>query len=636
MKKLFKLLLILLVLVSGAAVALPFFISAETLKTQLAAQVKKATGRELKIEGEAKLSIFPNIALTAKNVTLGNPEGFDAPYLVKIGSLETGLALRPLLSGDVQVNGFTLDNADIYLEVQKNGAKNWEFPVKQKATETANTGAEKKTSPMKSLAIGTVTITNTTLHYQAAGAKPVQVKEIDLTLDGADGTGPLTLDANVLYQGERVVASLDMKQSKAFLAGEVSPLTLALALPGAKLDFTGTAQNQKGITAKGNLALDVASLPMVTAWATGKKPASGGVQKIGLKSPFSFTNNTFSFSELNATVDDISTAGKLAVTLGGKRPSVKGALNFGVLGLNAMQGKNAASSGEAAAAKSSDGWSTKPIDLSALKAIDAALKLDLKGLKTGKLEIGAAALDVKIDDGALDVGIDSMALYGGNAKGTVGARAAGIHSNLQLSGVQIEPLMIALSGKSRLEGTAAVDVNVRGSGNSQRAIVNTLAGIAKLRFTDGAIKGINLGKFLRDAKKGFLGETSSEKTDFAELSGSFQIANGIASNSDLAMKAPALRLAGKGTVNLPSKSLQYRLVPSIVQSAQGQGGKDKTGLEIPLLIEGQWANPSITPDVSGMVSDALKDPSKREENFKGLKENYKNLNSPKDLMKNLF
>ena len=84
MKRLFKIVGVVIALLVIAALAAPMFISSDTLKAQLVAQVKKATGRTLEIKGDTSVTIFPNIAVSAADVTLSNPEGFTTPYLVSL------------------------------------------------------------------------------------------------------------------------------------------------------------------------------------------------------------------------------------------------------------------------------------------------------------------------------------------------------------------------------------------------------------------------------------------------------------------------------------------------------------------------------------------------------------------------
>ncbi len=646
LRKLAKILGGILVLLILVLVTVPFFISSDFLKAQLIAQVKKTTGRTLEIKEAPPHSGFSPISPSAADVTLGNPAGFNSAYFVHIDKLETGAALSPLLSKQLHVTGITLDGATINLEQTANGAKNWEFAAdktKEAAAESADKSA-KSSSPMTNFALGDVHIKNSAFTYNAAGAKSVAASDISLTLSGTDGASPLTFDGSARYQGEAVKTHIWIEQIKPFLAGKATKLTASIDLPGGVVQYEGTGSMGDDINADGKLETTISSLPSLMTWATGVPPAGALPKTVELHTNFALRGSKSIFlTEMTAEADETKLDGKLAINLADAVPAIRGTMHVGTLDLN--QFKNAESSNaSAAAAKSapSNGWSDERIDLSGLRAVNANLDLKIDAIRSGNLEIGESAAQVGLTNGLLKLFIVKAALYEGSIKGSVDVNGSGpsanIATNIALEGVQIEPLMTALSGKSRLKGKANLTFALRGNGVSERAIVSTLEGNGSLKVADGAVKGVNIAQFLRDAKKGFLfGSNSSESTDFTELTATFTVQQGILTNKDLAMKSPALRLSGSGTVNLPSRALNYKLMPTIAATSKGQGGKDNVGgLTIPLLISGPWSNPQVVPDVAGLVQENLKDPTALKQNLKDIKSQIKNINSPKDIGRALF
>lgn len=650
MKRLLKILAGLVALVIVAALAIPMFISADYLKTQLQAQVKKATGRELEIKGAASLKLLPNIAIHVEDVTLGNPAGFSTPYLVHIDRLEAGAALKPLLAKELRITGITLDGAVLNLEQNKAGAKNWAFAAEKSAEPKGEAAeAEKKSSPLKQLAIGRVTVKNTTITYAKVGAKPIAVEKINFALDGADGAGALSLNGSVEYQAKPVQFKLGVAAMKALLAGQSSTVLLALNLPSGVVNFDGAVTLAADApTAKGKFAFTSEDMAALLGWATGKKTAGNLPKKISVKTALGFAGmQSIALDDLNFSADSLAGSGNLALNLVGAVPAVNGALKLGEVNLDALTGKKSASdsSGVAKPASAkSGGWSDAPLDLSGLRAANAKLKISISKLLSGKLQVSDIAADMALNGGKMNLTLGNLTLYGGNAKGTVSldgsGAAAGVGTNLTLAHIDMESLMMALSGASKLKGTASLSLNVNGRGSSQRALVHSLGGNGSLKMNDGAIKGINIASFLRDAKKGFVfGDSSTESTDFTELTASYTITQGVVSNKDLAMKSPVLRLSGAGTVSLPQRSINYRAVPSIVGTLKGQGGKDKLssgGLDIPLIITGPWSAISVTPDMAGMLSNALKDPAALQQNLKDIGGSLKDFNSPKDIGKALL
>ena len=99
--------------------------------------------------------------------------------------------------------------------------------------------------------------------------------------------------------------------------------------------------------------------------------------------------------------------------------------------------------------------------------------------------------------------------------------------------------------------------------------------------------------------KGDLSESNKEelKTDFTSLTGSFTMKDAVMTNPDLAMAAPLIRLAGKGTANI------------VVGSLSGQGdANDESlkGVDIPLTIKGTFQEPKFGIDTKALLEGKLK------------------------------
>lgn len=618
----------LVALLIVAALVAPMFINQETIKAQLIAQVKKATGRTLEIKGETSVKFLPNIAVSAADVTLSNPEGFSSPYLITLKKLETGAELRPLLRGELLINGITLEGATINLEELESGAKNWEF-TKEKLKDSAEASAKApeaqkaSNSPIKRFALGDITINDSAVNYIKPGANIIALKDINLTLQGADANSPLNLEGNATYREEKVSILLDIAKTREFMDGKTSPIAASVKLPGASLDFNGQGSMGNAIAAQGSLSANAASLPKVLAWATGKKASAGLPQQVSVDGKLNYADKRVKLSDATLRADSTKATGTLTIDHGAAVPKIGGSLNLGAVDLDTLTGKSSSGS-ESSGGNSGQnaGWDSTPIDLSGLKAVDTNLDLALEKLTSGKFVLGATQANLAMNGGKLALTIKQAQLYKGTLAGVVRASTAGVGADVKLSAIDIEDLMTALSGKSRLEGKTNLALNVNATGNSQNEWVSTLGGNGSLKVVDGAIKGINIGSFLRNAKQGNFFKSDNESTDFTDLTATFTIAKGVVSNSDLAMKSPALRLGGNGAVNLPAKTLNYKLLPTLAETSKGQGGKDQVaGLTIPLVITGPWSNPSVTPDLAGMAQEALKNP----DTIKQLIENPKDI-----------
>jgi AsmA protein len=160
-------------------------------------------------------------------------------------------------------------------------------------------------------------------------------------------------------------------------------------------------------------------------------------------------------------------------------------------------------------------------------------------------------------------------------------------------------LLKDVANKDVLEGVGQVKANITTTGKSIKQLTAALNGTAALVLRDGAVKGINLAKTLREAKAKLGGHSSDaiqqakqvEKTDFTELTASFQIANGVATNKDLAAKSPFLRVSGAGDINLVQQRIDYLVNATVTGTIRGQDGAEidaLKGLTVPVKLSGPF------------------------------------------------
>jgi AsmA protein len=264
----------------------------------------------------------------------------------------------------------------------------------------------------------------------------------------------------------------------------------------------------------------------------------------------------------------------------------------------------------------------KPIDLSALRDLRAVGTLRLGALKTSKLKASNVRVDLKANGGRVELNPVSASLYQGTLSGGVSINAVPATPTFAvkqtLSGVSVGPLLRDLSNSDTLEGKGNVTVNVTAQGNTVSALKRALNGSAAVKLTDGAVKGIDVAGAIRKAQsvignlKGQAVQQQTDtrqRTDFSELTATFEIRNGIARNNDLSIKSPLLRVGGAGEVNIGEDTLDYTVKASLVASTAGQGGKERAdlrGITVPVRVSGPVASPSYHLDFNAMVTDTAR------------------------------
>jgi uncharacterized protein involved in outer membrane biogenesis len=215
-----------------AALVAPSLIDINRYKPEILAEVKKATGRELVIDGPMALSILPTPTATVAGVKFFNVPGSKNANMVEVKSITVKPALFALLTGNIEVDEVTLVEPKIVLEINAEGKPNWEFAP---SVAEARPAAPKPSSP-KPLSLGRLTIENGTLIFSdsKAGLSVVAEKaNITASVGSIDGPYALAGSATVNDAPLKVDLSVGAKGSDGHSAG------IALEAGGGKLGFKG-------------------------------------------------------------------------------------------------------------------------------------------------------------------------------------------------------------------------------------------------------------------------------------------------------------------------------------------------------------------------------------------------------------
>jgi AsmA protein len=266
-----------------------------------------------------------------------------------------------------------------------------------------------------------------------------------------------------------------------------------------------------------------------------------------------------------------------------------------------------------------------PVDLSALKDLNAKGRLQVGALQVKGLKLANVKADVHAANGRLDIAPHSANLYEGSMSGAIAAQADGrVAVKETLTGVAVGPLLRDFAQKDTLEGKGTVALDVNAAGKTVNTMKKSLAGTARLALKDGAIKGINLAEVFRRAKSA-LGSSDAkaqareaQQTDFSEMTASFTIKNGVAHNEDLDIKAPLFRVSGKGDIDIGNSTIDYVTKATVVATTKGQGGADLaqlSGLTVPVRLVGPFDALKYQVDYSAAATEFAR--SKAGERLKG-------------------
>jgi AsmA protein len=237
------------------------------------------------------------------------------------------------------------------------------------------------------------------------------------------------------------------------------------------------------------------------------------------------------------------------------------------------------------------------------------------------------AKDVKLVGSFKDrqVGLETMSLtiFGGRVSShgqvTFGTEAPPFDGTLSMQGIQLGPLVDALSDKVTVSGTATSELLVKGRGFSQPQLTSALTGAGAFAVKDGKIDGINL---LQEAV-GLL-QAAGVKVDpakatvFSSLTGAFTIHSGIIAVERLALDSRDVQGTANGTIGFDhvvglraTLNLSEAITKQITRSAPA-ATLAMTGdrLTVPMIVTGTIESPSYAIDtkaVAGKIQERVKE-----------------------------
>ncbi len=415
-----------------------------------------------------------------------------------------------------------------------------------------------------------------------------QLAVVGDTLRGSPFSGKFTLGGALPLEAD-------------FRSGAPTGTFDALALPGLEARLSSAGKSRK---LAGSLRSHLAIKPAQAQVTLGAIELQANVEEPGLAAVALTARGQASASpkaasaslagQANANAFRIDASANLAA----KPPAIKVQANFDALDLNTLL-PAAAPPGAAPGAPTSAPADT-PIDLAPLRSVDAVLGLRAGRFAFRQYRVADAKLDATLAGGLLRVTTLQGQAWGGqfDAAASADARSQRMAVKATASGVNVAALLKDVAAKDLLEGTGRVTLDVDSAGRSVAELRRKLAGSAALQLRDGAIKGVNLAKSLRQAKAALAmrSDTSqkasqTEKTDFSELSASLRIADGVARSSDLDMKSPFLRLGGDGAIDIGRGMIDYTARATVTSTATGQDGAELAalkGLTVPVRLTGPF------------------------------------------------
>ncbi|MBK8543256.1 MAG: AsmA family protein [Caulobacteraceae bacterium] len=602
------------VLVLAVVLFIAFF-PKELAAREAERRIEEATGRDLVLGNNIEISFWPALGFSVDNASLSNPADFEtaarrggveaaeAPF-ISANRIVFAVKIMPLLRGAIEVKELIFEGAQVNMVAKEDGANNWTFP-------TEDTAEDQTT--LVDLRLDDVRLVDGTISFQGAeGEPPLVLEDVDASLALESLDAPARLQAALDYRGERMTIDSEIALPRAVLEKGQTPVTAHVTADPLEASFDGSFNSENGAL-QGGLEARGSSLRRLLAWMGSPMGEGRGFGNYSLNAQMAREGETTALTNAAIRLDNINATGNLTLlNQESGRLRVTGTLSAPAVDLNTYLPAPAQQGADGVAVNTA--WSNDPLDLTGLRALDANLDLTLGTLQFQRMSFSNVALALRVANGAADARLTRISLYDGGGTARLIADGSGsvprIAVELNAQNIQAETLLRDAIGFDRIAGRGRLTASLVGQGVSQAAIMRSLRGNASFNFNDGELKGVNLAQVARTVQAALSGQAvgTAASTDFAELSSTFTVADGVMATDNLKLLNPFVRLDGQGLVNVGAQTIDMRIAPRAVNNAQGQGGDASiAGLGVPFRITGPWSRVQFRVAIEEVVQNQLRD-----------------------------
>jgi len=569
------------VLLLFVALALFFTFGLNTLRDPIANAVTKATGRELVIEGDLKAVwswVHPRIRV--ERVTFANAEWGQEEYLLNADAIEANISLLPLFIGRVVLPEVHLEGAEVALERDAEGRRNWLMKDEEDKKEKSR------------FFIKLLTVDDSRLIWDDA---PTDTRvEVDLATD----------DSGVNFDGQGKWKGMDMKAAGhaghvLSLRDESTPFPLkadiTIGRTSAKLEGTITGLvGFKGIDIQfaplsGKSMDELYDIIGLAFPATSAYRVTGRLYR---------TDGVWLFENFSGKVGESDLAGFIRVqTAPDKRPFMQGeinakVLNFADLGALVGTGQSTAKSGV---------LPDMPFAPERWNSVDADVKINAGTIKRPEqLPIERFNARIRMDERVLQLDPLAFGIAGGRLEGTV--TMDGNYSPLRgdvkmrVRGLQLAKLFPTVKQAQGSIGDLNGLIELAGTGDSVGKLLGSSNGKIGVYMDEGKISqflmelvALDLWDAVRVKLKG------DKEIDIRCVIADFGVKGGMMNANALVFDTAVVNVQGGGSINLKSEEMNLTLKPE---------PKDRSiaSLRSPLYIRGTFSKPDVGPDMGRLAA----------------------------------
>jgi len=263
-------LLVLVVLLVGGVLALPFLVDLNKYQDQYKPLIEEALNRKVQLQ-EIRLTVWPRVGARVAGFAVQDDPVFSSGPFASLSSLDVGVKLMPLLSGKVEVEEITLHSPVITVIKNKNGVLNAStigrkgVPVPEKPSRAPIPSTEGPLKLLALLAVDRVSVDGGKLTYRdLSAATPTEyvLQDLEVLLrDVRLGQTP-NLHFGTMVQPFNMPVKLDGTFGPLKEAIDIDTINFKLALGKTDFAITGNAAGNDATVNISSPVINTANLPM--------------------------------------------------------------------------------------------------------------------------------------------------------------------------------------------------------------------------------------------------------------------------------------------------------------------------------------------------------------------------------------
>jgi uncharacterized protein involved in outer membrane biogenesis len=576
MRKILLALLILPLLLVAVSIGFVLLVDPNDYREELEGLGSDVLGRKLEIRGS--IEFVPGLVpvLSMADVTVGNPDWAQNPYLAKLERIEGRIELWQALQGNLGLARLTASGGEIFLEDRPDGTDNYTFGERGEDSGGTHVGDRVPGLRLKNITVSRRTASELSWRM-----------EVDSAVFDKSSDDSQQITAVGMFAG----VPISLKGTRRMQAGSSWQL-VARIQDDAELGATGHIEDLYG---PGGLAVTVRGPDVGAASARFGLPLPVR-EAFELKGKLRLHGDTYAVSAIEGTIGRSDIRGELSVKVEESRTRVSATLASDTLAFNRDW------------IGQSSGTTIIPefaVPLEALRAVDVDLEYRAAKVAADAGSLTDFRLTQSLNAGRLNISeISATDSNGAELRGQFELDASGATPTMTVkvdaNSFDLGLMLKTLGWFDGVQEEIDIDLKLKASGHDRSSILSDLSGRLVMVSGGGSIDSKNFDLWAADLVTTMLSPKWRGEDVTQLLCGvvSTNVAQGIATVEHLLVDTERIAIAGSGSISLVDETFDLTLAPRPKKASL-------VSLARPVHIDGPWSSPTVAstkvPSMKRMV-----------------------------------